>query len=381
MIQRTLIRKGNKMQMKLLVFTGALSLVAFGYAHAQGPAPGPLFRPGNYVHHVGSSPALKTGEIGEWDDRVLESGDCFKDGDTYYWYYHSQFTGRSGYQICVATSKDPLGPWEKHGENPILTTSDLSHESGHVACPMVVKDGGKYHMIYMSAGDSPVGWGWSVSLASADNPLGPWIGYEKNPILVHQRIGYPGGLVKVKGKWYMYGTEPDVTQLDFGRMYVATADSLEGPWEVREEPALSEGPKGSWEEGGFSEFEVLYYNGMFHAFYGGSRYAKVNDPAELGPGPYSNDAEKKRFRVVEDIGYAYSEDGFNFTKFEGNPIVRHEDVPNCAAMAEVHAIIEYPRVYVYHTLRYLECPEGENPKWFEDSWIEHLGVQVLEIKE
>ena len=346
------------------------------------PEPGPLLKPGNFVHKVGSSPALKPGKIGSADDRVLESGDGFKEGDTYYWYYHSYSTwADAGYQIFVATSKNPLGPFKKYGDTPIVPISESPHESGHAACPMVVKDDGKFHMIYMSAGESPVGWGWSVSLATADNPLGPWIKSEKNPILVHQRMGYPGGLVKVDGLWYMYGTEPDVTQLDFGKMYVATSKSLEGPWDMREEPALSEGPKGSWEEGGFSEFEVLYYNGMFHAFYGGSRYADVADLKELGPGPYSEDAEKKRLRVVEDIGYAYSKDGFNFTKFEGNPVIRHEDVPNCAAMAEVHAIIEYPNIYCYHTLRYLENPEGENQEWFDDSWIEHLGVQVLEIKQ
>ena len=80
----------------------------------------------------------------------------------------------------------------------------------------------------------------------------------------------------------------------------------------------------------------------------------------------------------ESIGYAWSEDGFVWTKFEGNPVVPYASVPNCAAMAEVHAIIEYPRVYCYHTLRYLECPEGENPEWFDGGWIEHLGIQVLE---
>eukprot|EP01045_Picozoa_sp_COSAG04_P049499 COSAG04_NODE_19545_length_413_cov_2.630573_2_plen_85_part_01 len=42
-------------------------------------------------------------------------------------------------------------------------------------------------------------------------------------------------------------------------------------------------------------------------------------------------------RSLETIGYAFSLDGFNFTKSLNNPVVRREATPGVSAMAESHA--------------------------------------------
>ncbi len=114
----------------------------------------PLFTKG-FEHTIGASPALKPSDLNKnnWDDRALESGDCFKDGDTYYWYFHSYPDWDAGvdYQIGVATAPGPLGPWTKYRGNPIFKVGDKQFENYIVACPMVVKDGGKYYMFYSSS--------------------------------------------------------------------------------------------------------------------------------------------------------------------------------------------------------------------------------------
>jgi hypothetical protein len=53
------------------------------------------------------------------------------------------------------------------------------------------------------------------------------------------------------------------------------------------------------------------------------------------------------------------------------PVAKRQANPNAAAFAEVHAIIEPPFVYVYHTLR----PEHHNGDDYP--WVEDLGVQIL----
>ena len=354
------------MKGKLLVLFGIVGVFFFGCGRGEIlSAKGPLLQEGNYVHIPGPNPAIICGEEGTWDDRALESADCFKDGDTYYWYYHAfnePALKDCFYQIGVATATNPLGPWTRYSGNPILKRSENSWEKRWVACAMVIKDGDTYYMFYSSADTD---WRECICLATAKNPLGPWKKYSGNPIIDHENFGYIGGVVKYNGKYLLYATNPNEIQGDYGRMYLATADTPEGPWKINPEPVFGEGPKGAWDEGAFSEFEVLNYNGMLHAFYGACKI----------------DSDR-----TESIGYAYSADGINWTRFKGNPIALIDKVPNASAFAEVHAVIEYPKIYLYHTLRYFDCPQWYQPQWCgTDSAevcldVEDLGIQVVEIK-
>ena len=115
-------------------------------------------------------------------------------------------------------------------------------------------------------------------------------------------------------------------------------------------PVLEQGNPGDWDDGGPSEAEVLFHNGMYHMFYGGTR---IHGPR------------------LESIGYAYSFDGYEWFKYGKNPVAQRQAVPNAAAFAEVHCIFEPPFIYAYHTLR----PETDTVRPPID--VEHIGVEVL----
>ena len=325
-----------------------------------GPRRNGMLEPGLFIQIPGPNPILTPGPDGAWDDEIIEASDAFKNFSTYYLYYHGN--GGRGYRLGVATSRHPLGPFKKHGEEPILALGKKgSWDDAHVACAMVVRDSPeKYYMWYSGMGRSRERRGWRIGLATAPSPLGPWKKYERNPIV--EKFGYVGGVVKVKGKYHLYTAYPiGKTGPDYSPMALATAEKPEGPWtRWKGNPVLKEGSPGEWDDGGFSEAEVLYHNGVFHMFYGG---AKIYRP---------------RIATRESIGYAYSTDGINFVKYCRNPVAARHAEPNASAYAEVHAIIEQPFIYLYHTLRYVKPWRPRFEKRFPR--VEDLGVQVLITK-
>jgi len=66
----------------------------------------------------------------DWESRSVTSGEVnrrwtegsfiFKDADTYYIMYSANFFGGKNYAVGYATSNDPLGPYSKAENNPVL---------------------------------------------------------------------------------------------------------------------------------------------------------------------------------------------------------------------------------------------------------------------
>ena len=303
------------------------------------------------IHVPGPNPIITSGGPGEWDEQVIEAGNVIKDHHTYYLYYHGipgdkEKWGPGSYRIGVATATHPLGPWTKYGGKPVLDAgAEGEWDSGLVACPAILKEGeNTYYMFYSAEFPCDIG------LATATSPVGPWTKHEKNPIM--KDFGYVGGVVKVGGKYYMYSEYPiDLNSPDQGPFCLAVADRPEGPWQRYEgNPILAVEGWGTWDDGGYSEAGMLYHEGIFHTFYGGTKWEKF-----------------------ESIGYAYSFDGKTFHKHPQNPVVMRERCPNISAFAEVHALFEPPLFYLYATQRYVKSLD-EGGSTFER---EHIGANVL----
>lgn len=121
-------------------------------------------------------------------------------------------------------------------------------------------------------------------------------------------------------------------------------------------PAIVTGEKGAcgaWDDGGYSEAGVRHNEGVFHWVYSGTKTLKL-----------------------ESIGYAYGFDGYNFTKYSGNPVIPLNRIPDTSGMAEITSLIEPLFVYACHTFRYISRLYIENSP--DGEWeTEDLGIQIL----
>ncbi|MDD4659573.1 MAG: glycoside hydrolase family 43 protein [Massilibacteroides sp.] len=97
----------------------------------------------------------------EWESRSVTSGEVnrrwtegsctFKKGDTYYIMYSANFFGGENYAVGYATSKSPLGPYQKSSDNPILqkntSRGGIVTGTGHNSI-VRLRDGKQMYCVY-----------------------------------------------------------------------------------------------------------------------------------------------------------------------------------------------------------------------------------------
>ena len=148
--------------------------------------------------------ALEPGPTGSYDDRCVFTPDILVDNGKYYLYYQvakSPHVYKDGpHHIAMAWADSPGGPWHK-SEEPVLYSTGVSGEfdGRKVHDPCLIKKGGRYWLYYKGDGDHanrtqfglPFYIGWGVAIA--DNPEGPFVRSELNPVVCggHEVVIFP----------------------------------------------------------------------------------------------------------------------------------------------------------------------------------------------
>ena len=220
--------------------------------------------------------------------------------------------GVNKYNICRtgrATSPDGVH-WKKDPLNPVLDVGPPgSWDEVGAWVPRVIGEGNRFTMYYQGASIAPF-TRWNIGRAtSADGRF--WQKDSANPVL---RVDPPGswesdfvgpGTVLFDGSvyrmWYdgIVGIWPGISD---AVGYATSADGIH--WTKYEQnPVLSSGPPGSWDQNGVGyNVNVLFDSGVYHMWYTGNTLGDISG--------------------TSGIGYAISHDGIHWKKYPRNPVLK-----------------------------------------------------------
>lgn len=287
------------------------------------------------------NPVLSRGSGDEWDAQSIHGPSVVFHDDLYYMFYAGDPPGWSGTAIGYATSVDGLA-WEKYAGNPVFEPDGTGFDAEAIIHTLVMVEGDTWVLYYMGEEYYPTPLSSGIGRATAPSPSGPWT-REEEPVLTpgssqewdNRGIapisvtatgdGYAmyyigGALTRLRGIMIGMATSPD------GIHWTKYDDpTTTDPPYSESDPVLQSSPE-SWDTASLAGGCVMPTAKGWEMFYSGAGSVE-------GAGP-----------IVHQIGYATSEDGIYWAKYEGNPLLTSEDDP--AEPAYAHADLDITSVIV-----------------------------------
>ena len=267
-----------------------------------------------------------------------------------------------------------------HPDNPVFDIGPKgSWDSMYVEAGPITYQDGKFHMFYTGLPKWPdniaIGYAWSVDGIEWKRNVAPVLTID-DTLYEDQSIVSDSIVVTEDGTWWLYFGIGKRMQDFGGSIGLATSTSPTGPWTVHPEPVLLPGPQGSWDANKILHPDVfrtddgftMYYTGYGNEKVGGVQeehghiglatstngidWTKYDDLATTDPfysvsdPVFSRSAEndwdnwhvkdanvrsvngqwKMLYHGVTlntsgNFGFATSEDGINWTRSQGNPVI------------------------------------------------------------
>ncbi len=225
---------------------------------------------------------------GNWDAHIRERGWILHEGDTFHMWYTGFVDDSSPMKLGYATSFDGIH-WTRYANNPIYSEHWIEDM-------MVVRHDGTYYMFAEGKDDR------SQLLTSVDAISWKRVGQldvrkkDGDPIEAGP-FGTPTAWFE-KGVWYLFYERSDLG------IWLATSQDMKVWTNVQDEPVISLGPAGAYDEQQVALNQIVKHNGRYYAYYHAA-------------GARPEGAQKRLWCTC----VATSEDLIHWDKYDKNPLL------------------------------------------------------------
>ncbi len=235
-----------------------------------------------------------------------------------------------------------------------------------VGMPSVIFENNIYHMWYTGNSPEPIG---SIGYASSVDGI-TWTKYSRNPILVDEPYGgwneqtvYEPSVIfqdSIFHMWYASSNDPQLP----GPIHIHHATSSDGLSWVRDtlnNPVLSPGSNGSWDDVLIDSHCIIFTDSLFHMWYMG----------------WNGTANQVR------LGHATSANGISWTKDANNPVLSYG-----TAGSWDYPRVEAPNVVFDGNMYHMWYSGGNHSGWRigyatsphpDSAWTKYSGNPVLNL--